>query len=52
MKGLVVLAHDNPGIGAADEVAAVGNYFRLAVNLGHSSATHRIGDFGHLLLRI
>jgi hypothetical protein len=46
-KGFLVLAHDGPGIGAADELAAVAYYCGGAVNLGHSSAIHRIGVVSH-----
>jgi hypothetical protein len=48
MEGLLVLAHDDPGILAADEMATVAYDSRVNVNLGHSSAVHRIGAVGHL----
>jgi hypothetical protein len=44
VEGLFVLAHDDPGIRAADELAAV-VYCSGAVNVGHSSAIHQIGAF-------
>ena len=46
-QGLLVLAHDDPGVRAADEVAAVACGDDLA-HLGHSSAVHRNGAFESL----
>ena len=47
-QGLLVLAHDHPGIGAADKLAAVMGYHAGWPNCEHSSAVHRIGAFCHL----
>jgi hypothetical protein len=47
-QGLVVLAHDDPGIGAANEMATVAHGIGCSVNFTHSSALHRIGVSAHL----
>jgi hypothetical protein len=49
-QGLLILAHNNPGVRAADELATVARYCGGAVCSRHSSAVHRIGVVNHLWL--
>ena len=48
VEGLLVPTHDDPGVRAADELAAVAYRFGGRARFGHSSAVHRVGAFGHL----
>src|ERR1700759_5751412 len=47
VKGLLVLAHDDPGVGAADEIATIARCYGDTITFGHSSAAHRMGAWGH-----